>query len=281
MNSEFDPERSDAIRSLLVTTAVAPRRVGGVLASIGLVALGLVIGASVSAAAITLNAPDAAIRSAGSGVPAPSGVTPGQPIVSLLGSPVTETVHGDADITLGALPTGATHARVTFICLTAGTTSWGFDASGNNPSSACNEQDLADPANSGYFDFPLDESTTTLFIRAAPTAEAVVSYQFLNYVETAWGVNAKGETFGASKDGVGDPELVAVSIETASGEDVLAYSRSTDLNAFGPDWPNQPSNPTEAIAWQKERDAKYPNGWDIPAYESDGVTQVGVFHIGG
>lgn len=281
MNSEFDPERSDAIRSLLVTTAIAPRRVGGVLASIGLVALGLAVGASVSAAAITLNAPDAAHQSANPGVPAPPGVTAGRPIVSVLGSPVSHTVHGDADITLGAVPTGATHARVTFICLTAGTTSWGFDASGNNPSSTCSEQDVAYTANSGYFDFPLDESTTTLFIRASASAEAVVTYQFLNYVETAWGVNANGETFGASKDSVGDPDLVSVSITDASGQNVLAYVRRPDLDAFGPDWPNQPGSPAEAIEWQAERDKKYPNGWDIPAYESDGVTQVGVFHIGG
>jgi hypothetical protein len=31
---------------------------------------------------------------------------------------------------------------------------------------------------------------------------------------------------------------------------------------------------------QAERDQKYPNGWDVPLYESDGETQIGTFHIG-
>ena len=33
--------------------------------------------------------------------------------------------------------------------------------------------------------------------------------------------------------------------------------------------------------WQEERDKKYPNGWDIPVFESDGATQIGTFHVGG
>lgn len=46
-----------------------------------------------------------------------------------------------------------------------------------------------------------------------------------------------------------------------------------------PDHPDLPSNPEEALRWQAERTAKYPNGWDIPVYESDGVTQIGLFHV--
>lgn len=34
------------------------------------------------------------------------------------------------------------------------------------------------------------------------------------------------------------------------------------------------------VKLQNERDQKYPNGWDIPVYESDGTTQIGTFHIG-
>jgi len=41
-----------------------------------------------------------------------------------------------------------------------------------------------------------------------------------------------------------------------------------------------PSSPAEAARWQRERDEKYPNGWDIPVYESDGTTRIGTFHIG-
>lgn len=75
-----------------------------------------------------------------------------------------------------------------------------------------------------------------------------------------------------------DPDLVAVAL---AASDEIGYARHSDLDAFGPEWPDQPSNPTQALAWQEERDARYPNGWDIPVYASDGVTKVGAFHIGG
>ena len=44
--------------------------------------------------------------------------------------------------------------------------------------------------------------------------------------------------------------------------------------------PHQPANPEQALQWQQERDAKYPDGWDVPLFQSDGTTQIGVFHIG-
>jgi len=40
------------------------------------------------------------------------------------------------------------------------------------------------------------------------------------------------------------------------------------------------ANPDEAVRLQAERDARYPNGWDIPVYESDGTTEIGTFYIG-
>ena len=281
MSTEFSRERSDAIRSLLVTTAAPSRRAPSVLVSIGLVVLGLTVGAAVSAAAMNLTTTEQPTSTDGSGVPAPPGIAPGQPIVSLLGAPTTQTVLGDADIELASLPEGATHARVSITCLTTGLTSWGFDASGNNPSIGCSIANLGNATAAAYYDFPLDDDSRTLYIRADDDAETVISYQFLNYVETAWGINANGESFGVSKEGIGDPDLVAVSALSPSGENLGAYSRKSDLDAFGPDWPELPSNPTEAIEWQAERDQKYPDGWDIPAYKSDGLTQVGVFHIGG
>jgi hypothetical protein len=34
------------------------------------------------------------------------------------------------------------------------------------------------------------------------------------------------------------------------------------------------------VRLQAERDQKYPDGWDVPVYESDGVTRIGSFHVG-
>jgi hypothetical protein len=107
----------------------------------------------------------------------------------------------------------------------------------------------------------------------------VVAVQYVNYVQTALGVNARGETYGVAGP-AGEPDLVGVVGLDAAGVAVDGYARATDLNAFGPDWPDVPSNPTEAMEWQAERDRKYPDGWDIPVFESDGETRIGTFRVG-
>lgn len=209
-----------------------------------------------------------------SGVPAPAGVIPEAPIISLLGAPTSQPVTGDADIALGTPPTGATHVRVIITCLTAGATNWGFDAGGNNPSFSCSGADVDGLT---YVDFEIEGPT--LFIRSNDDVRTFVTIQFLNLVETVWGVNARGETYGTPKNG-GEPDLI-FAMGLSGSIEVSGYVRRTELNAFGPDWPRDPNSPTEALAWQEERDAKYPHGWDIPLYESDGLTQIGVFHVGG
>ena len=68
--------------------------------------------------------------------------------------------------------------------------------------------------------------------------------------------------------------------DNPNGTHVEAYARTSDLNAMSPEHPGEPTSPAQALEWQDERGNKYPNGWDVPAYESDGTTQVGTFHIG-
>lgn len=291
----FDPQRSEGIRSALVdtveATATAPLRARSrrwlgltVFAVAGIVTGGAVSGA---AAAFTAGQPGPELIGPGpsaptqaSAVPAPPGVTPGAPIVSLLGSTVSTHVHGATTIPLGDIPEGATHVRVTMECVTPGATSWGTDPAGNNPSTSCSARDVDGATSSSYYDFPLDASITTLTIRAESVVESLISYQFVNYVPTAFGVNENGEIFGANL-GETTPDLVAVVGHDEDGDLVDGYARATDLYAFGPDWPGQPSNPDEALAWQKDRDARYPDGWDVPIWESDGSTRIGTFHIGG
>lgn len=280
----FSENRSEAIQTILeaqvVTDGGRPwlRRPRRWLVAIALVGAGAVAGTGVSAAAFALSTPSHEIAG---GIAAPPGVIPGQPIISLLGDPVSQQSSGDADIPLADRPAAATHVRVTVVCLTPGATSWGFDAGGNNPSSSCDEADVLSASPGAWFDFPLSSTTTTLFLRGSAQTRVLVGYQYLNYVPTALGVNDRGETFGASAhDGVEQPDLVAVVGLSPTGEYVDGYARASELDAFGPEWPDQPSTPEEALTWQAERDKKYPNGWDLPVYESDGTTVIGTFHVG-
>lgn len=280
----FNEERSDAMRAALVATVRRPRLQASTrrrLAGIALLASGLLIGGTVSAAAVAISRPPVLIS--GTDTPAPPGVLPGEPIISMLGELTTLTVDGTQTIALPPAPQGATHVRVSVACLTAGVISWGFDAGGNNPSSACSASDAranSDGDTAAWMDFELVEGQDSFYIGADDAVSGVVAFQFVNYVETDLGVNARGETFGVLREGRPTPDLQAASGTDDAGATVQGYVRSVELDAFGPDWPRQPRNPKEATAWQAERDAKYPNGWNIPLYDSDGVTELGSFHIG-
>lgn len=39
------------------------------------------------------------------------------------------------------------------------------------------------------------------------------------------------------------------------------------------------ASPQEAVEWQQRQDAATWNATDLPVYESDGVTQIGVFQV--
>ena len=97
-----------------------------------------------------------------------------------------------------------------------------------------------------------------------------MSVQFVNQVPTRFGVNANGRTYGAITDTQGQPDLVWMSGTDNTGQSIVGYGRSADLDAFSPDHPGQPTSPAEAVRLQSERDQKYSNGWDFPLYESDG-----------
>ena len=271
----FTQDRSDAIRDGLVAAVRKPRLrpvVRRRLAGAALLAGGLLVGGAVSAAAVTIAREPVIIS--GTGLQAPPGVLPGQPVISLLGAVTTTPVTGSLTIPLPPAPVGATHLRVSLTCVTAGMVSWGFDATGNNPSTGCD----GPSGDGGWMDFALDNGTTVFYVTAREEVDSIVTFQYLNYVETEWGVNSRGETYGVVKDGRPDPDLQAVWIADAQGTGI-GYVRSEALHAFSPDRPSLPSNPDEALAWQAERDDTYPNGWDIPVYDSEGTTQLGVFHV--
>lgn len=277
MNTQFSPVRSNAIRAQLEdavaqTASTSPRRVPGWITGASLLIVGLIAGGTVSAAAVTSLQPAAQIE-------APPGVIPGAPIVSLLGETSSYEISGEATVELPSPPIGATHMQASISCLTVGAFSWGPDPAGNNPSIYCRGDDVSSGSGHASMDFPLDAGTPLIFAQTSPEGRALLVVQYVNYVPTALGRNASGETYGAAWAGLQEPDLVAVAGFAPDGSTIVAYARATDLNAFGPDWPGQPTSPEQALEWQRERDERYPNGWEIPVYAPDGRTVLGRFHI--
>lgn len=274
-SAEFSPERSAVIRGELVYSveetirATTTGRRARWAPALGLVLSGALLGGGISAAAVAFTS--------NPGAPAPPGVEPGGSIVTELGTLESFDISGSRDIPLSNIPAEATHVRVAVMCLTPGMTSWGLDAGGNNPSSSCEAHDVL---TSSWYDFAVAEGDV-LFVDVSDDAESRVSLRYLDSVETAWGVNESGETYGADRPGLGAPDLTAVVGVAPTGEPIRGYVRSDALLGSGPDRPGLPSSPEEALEWQAEREAKYPNGWDIPLFASDGVTQLGTFRVGG
>jgi len=291
MNTTFTPERSDAIRAGLVdrVSADAPRR-SRTLWGISLVLVGALAGAGASVGAFAATGAFTAASPAfpsgqpspqlGDPVPAPPGVTPGAPIISLLGEPISQTIASDGEIALASRPDAATHARVTITCLTPGGLTWGTDTAGNNPSGSWGECDPNSPVGTAWYDFPLDDTVDTMFFTPSGGLTAVASLQYLNYVPTQLGVNARGETFGVVSE-YGSPDLISAIGTAPDGSEVLGYVRASDLGRTSPDHPGVPTTPEEALRWQEGTQRDYPDGWDIPIFEPDGVTQIGVMRIGG
>jgi hypothetical protein len=200
----------------------------------------------------------------GTGVPAPAGVTPGSPIVSLLGGGGALMVDAHHEVKFD-VPEGATHVRVTVSCLSLGTLYWGLNADGNNPSVMCSGASDIGIANT-WFDFDLADGDT-LYLDPKEGSFAV-SWQFLNLVETAWGVTETGETYGVAKPDGRTPDLIAVTGTAPDGSQVDGYARWDEMQ--GP----MPESPEEAATSQ-------PEPFEVPVFGPDGVTQIGVFTVGG
>jgi len=117
------------------------------------------------------------------------------------------------------------------------------------------------------------------YVQPSGGAGSVATFQYLTLIETAWVVNAAGETCGVSKPGFGEPDLTAVIALAPTGEHIEAYARAEQLMYPFPG-EHPPTSPEDALEQQEQHERDYPNGIDIPAFECDGVTQIGVFHVG-
>lgn len=287
----FDAARSDAIRAELVDVVdKGPVRGARHLGSaIGLVLAGMLVGGGAATATAAIWDRDAAPPPGGwitvddqGSLPgtSPGESLPGQPIVTLLGGTVVVPIEGEEQVVKLAAPDGATHVRVTITCTSPGTTRWGLDPAGNNPSVECFESDLdpGSPSPLSWMDFPLADGDA---VYAQPDAgvTSILSFQYLSAVDTSWGVNADGETFGVAKPGEGDPDLLAAQGFDAAGNTVMGYVRSEELTVQCPGV-EQPTSPEQALDQQEYCAHEYPHGFDVPLYASDGVTKVGTFHVG-
>ena len=87
--------------------------------------------------------------------------------------------------------------------------------------------------------------------------------------ESVYPTNAAGQTYGGEKPLVKAPDLVAV--VATNGKH--GYCLSSDINP--PPHPPKTHEEAEAMSDRALR------GYTIPVYESDGVTQIGVFQMGG
>lgn len=276
---EFTVDRSDAIENALVGHVQAhPHRRNRWERTVGLLLVGAAVGAgaSVGAAAngmlpLSIQQPAAQTADLPDAIEAPPGVMPGSLVIAAVGDPETLTLAQPSlvEYSLSERPEEATHARVTVIPTRAGTLSFGTDPDGNNPGASWTQSEIT-PDSSTYFDFPLDDWTTTLFL--TPTNfTGVVTIQYVTHVPTEFGVNEQGQTYGAGGSTQGEPDLTAVLATNGLEGFVLTtqLNQATGQTAI-------PSSPEEAQRQQEERAG---TSVALPVYESDGQTVIGEFVI--
>jgi len=306
MSDMSTPTRRDAIRTALIAHVTARASRPNFAWIAGLVAAGAIVGAGVSAGAFAATdawrvaADD---DSTGTGIVieqplgqptpalpdpviAPPGVLPGAPVIILVGDPTSLSATVPTQVPLTERPAAATHLRVSVTCITPGTIRWGTNPSGNNhnPGSSCTAADAGTVADTAWMDLPLDATVSTLFVTPEAGVTASVTLQYVTHVPTLFAVNDRGETYGTGMSDHGSPDLTVVEITGTDGAPILGYVRTAEMDRsflYGPDHVDaNPSTTEEALEWTAEYNGKYPNGWDIPVYESDGTTQIGVLHIG-
>ncbi len=193
--------------------------------------------------------------------------SPGGDEVTYLTPAQSHRLIGTATVELGVRPVGATGVEVEFSCLSPGV--FRFP---NGSSATCDEADppraAGDPAMMKDR-YDLTDGQHSLTITAQPGAAWALSTRYIDTRETAWGRNAKGETYGVQNDH-GEPDLILV--VATNGRTGYVYTR--ELNAAGGP---PPTDPSDAAVRLQALSAGIP----VTVYESDGETVVGAFVIGG
>jgi hypothetical protein len=109
-------------------------------------------------------------------------------------------------------------------------------------------------------------SSKTLFYTpaSAPRGEATLSKP------PSWPVNDHGETYGVQGNSSVASDLVRV--QTLEGKEGYAYSKDLAVAEGG-----DVASPKEAMEWSKAHAGTY---IDVPVFEKDGRTKIGVFRVG-
>jgi hypothetical protein len=188
---------------------------------------------------------------------------PGQHVITGMGPSVTQQHVGTADVDLGPRPEGANAVKATLTCTSAGRISVddGFTTCDPDaPTEYLVGDELPDeplaPIGSKFYihDLLLPDGSTSFTVTADEGMTWTVTARYVHTETTEWGVNANGQTYGTPNEN-GMPDLQAA--QATNGK--IGYIYFDDL---------MPTDP----ALQGDH--------DIPVYESDGVTQIGVFHLG-
>lgn len=182
---------------------------------------------------------------------------PGGDIVTPLADPVTVTGSGTGDVPMGTPPAGTDAIAIQLTCLTAGR----FEFS-DGAASVCGVADVGSLSAHAGYRLNADAATRGTTITAAAGERWSVTATYVSVTTSAWGLNARGQTFGVENDS-GTPDLV--SAYATNGRD--GYVLATDL-----DGATHPKTPTDAATFQSPPRT-------IPVYASDGTTQIGVFAI--
>jgi hypothetical protein len=179
---------------------------------------------------------------------------PGSDQITNLSAPIVVKAEGSKTIDLGKPPAGANRVDYQFRCLSAGTFVFPDGAS---------ETCTAGENSAMTYRLFLAPGEHTVRVSVTPArARWQLRIGYVHVVETAWGINAKGQTYGV-QNSRGMPDLIAV-IAT-NGQ--IGYSYS--LQVIGP----LPTSPAQAANW-------HPLPRLIPVYQADGVTIIGQYRAG-
>jgi hypothetical protein len=245
----LDPQFAAGMRQQLIDTAAGTSPLARVARRNHLVLRGLVaVGAAASLTA---------------GAVIVSGM-PGSHVVTDLGSSVVESHVGTATVNLGVLPDEANAVSFAITCTSAGAFTVTFaDGSGIlwecSETPGLNERTTLDPYDStvpvGYTAEVtgqlLGAAERSFVVETDPHTTWTISTTLASSVTVDWGVNAKGQTFGAPNE-KGSPDLIPVRATNGA----IGYALWADFISHGAE------------------------GDSFPVYESDGTTVIGEFRIG-
>ena len=179
---------------------------------------------------------------------------PGGDKITTLATPIVTKAEGTKQIDLGSPPPAANRIDLRFRCLSAG--KFVFPDGANVVCTSASRSDVT-------YHLALAPGEHTIRMSVSPAqARWLLEASYVHSVETAWGVNANGQTYGI-RNSRGTPDLLAV----VATNGAVGYAYSKELTV------PQPKNPAEAAHW-------HPVKRVVPVYQPDGTTVIGQYGIG-